>query len=611
MRETLGMRSVLMACVLLAMPGCSSQAGAPRDCAAIREPVHFGTNGRICDSVGFCWANPWPQGNDLRGVWTSPSAKVWSVGAGGTILHFDGHTWSLSAHVPLVSFYGIWGSSDQDIMAVGSEGAIYHFDGRAWMPIPSGVSATLRSIWGFSASDIWVVGDNGVALHFDGATWNSVSVGTTRTLRAVWGAVPSDLWIGGDYATLLHGDGQHFKQMVPQDHPDIEGSYYPGFWGTRSDDVWVIGAEWFGGGAVHWDGHRLGGPERSSYTPLLGRPSAIWGSSAYDVIVVGGRHSYRFDGTAWSDLPVVGNAPINAIAGVGNGDAWAVGDGGQIVYLRGCEWTQVSSNVSPEHFTAFWPSADDDVWAFGKGAFHWDGEKWTSTPIGISEPLYAAWGSGPTDIWAAGAAGKLVHWNGSFWTPFQAPVTNPLRFIWGSSPNDVYAFGGFSAEMIHWDGRAWSVLSNAPPGTVYSLWGSSAQDIWATGDRGVSHYDGKLWSPIAVPLADSAVWGRASDDVWFLQGTSVTHFDGTGFQVHQPGFSRNMDSVWGPSATELWFASSLGFITHFDGSTWSNLAMGNEIAFPTLRGAGHTTWMLGSNGGESFFVSNAMLYRRQ
>jgi hypothetical protein len=399
--------------------------------------------------------------------------------------------------------------------------------------------------------------------------------------------------------------------MVPQDHPEIEWSYNSGFWGSSPDDVWIIGGEWQGGGAVHWDGHRLGGSGRASFSPPLEQPLAIWGSSTSDVIVVGERTSYRFDGTSWTELRRNANSRLNAIAGLANGDAWAVGDRGEIVYLRGCEWTSISNNPLSDYLGALWASSDDDVWAFGKGAFHWDGAKWTSTPIGISEPLYAAWGSGPKDIWAAGAEGKLVHWNGSFWTPFQAPVTNPLRKIWGSSPNDVYAFDGYSAEMIHWDGRAWSVSNNAPPGVVKSLWGSSAQDIWATGESGVFHYDGKLWSPVAVSPFRSGVWGRAANDVWFLGAASVTHFDGASFQVHQPGFFLSVDSVWGPSPTDLWFTSSRGFITHFDGSTWSNLAMGNEIAFPTLRGAGHTTWMLGLNAGQSFSVANAVLYRRQ
>lgn len=611
MRATSGMRMVLVALGLVATSGCSSQRGTQRDCSAVREPVSFGKNGRICDAVGFCWANPWPQGNDLRGVWTSPASDVWAVGAGGTILHFDGTTWSLSAHIPLVSFYGVWGSADHDIWAVGSEGAIYHFDGRAWMPIPSGVNATLRSVWGFSALDVWAVGDGGVALHFDGTIWSAVSLGTTKHLRAVWGATSSDLWIGGDYATLLHGDGQHFEQMEGQDGPEVEFRYYSGFWGSRPDDVWIVGGDWQLGSATHWNGRVFGGGSiREPFPTLRGDTQAIWGSSSSDVIAVGKEYSYRFDGTAWRELPSVGNAPLNAIAGLRNGDAWVVGDRGQMVYLRGCEWTQVSSNVSSQHLSALWASGDDDVWAFGGGAFHWDGERWTSTPIGITEPLYAAWGSGPKDVWAAGASGKLIHWNGSFWTPFQSPVTMPLHGIWGSSPNDVYAIDDFSSQMIHWDGRAWSVLKNAPPGTIHSLWGSSAQDIWAIGKSEVFHYDGNRWSTVVAPFSGGSVWGRAANDVWFLGSPDVTHFDGKSFQVHQPGFSLDVSSVWGPSSTDVWFASSRGFITHFDGSTWSNLPMGNEIRFPELQGAGHTTWMLGVNVGHGPFVANALLYRR-
>lgn len=610
MRATSGMCVALVAVGFAATSGCSSQTGTPRDCSAVREPVNIGSSGRICDSVGFCWANPWPQGNDLRGVWMSPASDVWAVGAGGTILHSDQITWSLSAHIPLASFYGVWGSADDDIWAVGSEGAIYHFDGRAWMLIPSGVTATLRSVWGFAASDVWVVGDGGVALHFDGTTWSAVSLGTTKNLRAVWGADPSDLWIGGDYDTLLHGDGEHFEQMVPQDHPEIEWSYKSGFWGSGPDDVWIIGGEWQGGGAVHWDGHRLGGSGRASFSPPLEQPLAIWGSSTSDVIVVGERTSYRFDGTSWTELRRNANSRLNAIAGLSNGDAWAVGDRGEIVYLRGCEWTSISNNPLSEYLAALWASSDDDVWAFGKGAFHWDGAKWASTPIGISEPLYAAWGSGPKDIWAAGAAGKLVHWNGSFWTPFQAPVTSPLRSIWGSSPNDVYAIDGFTPQMIHWDGRAWSVQNNAPPGIIRSLWGSSAQDIWATGTSDVFHFDGARWAPVSVPEFGGGVWGRAANDVWFLGATGVTHYDGTAFQVHRPGFALYMYEAWGPSPTDLWFRSMPGFISHFDGTVWSNLPTQNDVAFRKITGAGHTTWMLGSSQSDGH-LANAVLFRRQ
>lgn len=592
----------------LLLTGCTSPAEGPRDCAVSREPVTISQAGRICDSIGFCWANPWPQGNDLRGVWVSPAADFWAVGDAGTILHFDGQIWSLSANLPEVSLYGIWGSSDFDIWTVGSGGAIYHYDGRSWMAIPSGVRTTLHGIWGFSSTDIWAVGEAGVALHFDGTTWNTVSVGTTKALLAVWGATPSDLWIGGTHATLLHGDGQRFEQMTSQDHPDVEWSYYSGFWGSRPDDVWVVGGDWQVGSAVHWDGHRLGGNGPTEFATLVEAPQSIWGSGQSDVIVVGERASYRFDGHAWTELARGARSSLRAVTGLANGDAWAVGDGGEIAYLRGCQWTPIWRNQLPDYVATVWAASDDDVWAFGSGAFHFDGHSWTSTDVGVSAPLYAAWGSGPRDIWASGALGKLVHWNGSFWTPFQASTTAPIRVIWGSSPSDVYAVDEITSQMLHWDGLTWSALRDAPPGVIRSLWGSSLTDIWATGPSDVFHHDGKSWSRVVVPEFGGGVWGRSADDVWFFGATGVTHYDGRSFKIHRPGFALYMDEAWGPSQTDMWFRSSRGFISHFDGSNWVNLPTGNTVDFHTLTGAGHTTWASGWSAVGS--LHNAVLYRR-
>jgi hypothetical protein len=40
----------------------------------------------------WTWHNPLPQGNPLSGVWGSSGSDVFAVGAGGTILHYNGST---------------------------------------------------------------------------------------------------------------------------------------------------------------------------------------------------------------------------------------------------------------------------------------------------------------------------------------------------------------------------------------------------------------------------------------------------------------------------------------------------------------------------------------
>ena len=42
----------------------------------------------------WTWQNPHPQGHTLHGVWGSSGSDVYAVGLYGTILYYDGSTWS-------------------------------------------------------------------------------------------------------------------------------------------------------------------------------------------------------------------------------------------------------------------------------------------------------------------------------------------------------------------------------------------------------------------------------------------------------------------------------------------------------------------------------------
>lgn len=55
---------------------------------------------------------------NLRAIWGSGSS-VFAVGAGGTILHYDGTSWSAQTFSVPISLNGVWGTSSSNVFAVG------------------------------------------------------------------------------------------------------------------------------------------------------------------------------------------------------------------------------------------------------------------------------------------------------------------------------------------------------------------------------------------------------------------------------------------------------------------------------------------------------------
>lgn len=153
---------------------------------------------------------------DARAAYLVPEKAVWVVGDRSAVVRYpllpasDGGAESLGQGVviPLASqvdLFAAWSQGD-DLWTAGAKGTILHFDGTRWHIETTGTTATLRAIFGFAANDIWAAGDDGTLLHFDGNVWSPLGVGSYRgNLEAIWGAAPDDVWIGGERMMLHWG----------------------------------------------------------------------------------------------------------------------------------------------------------------------------------------------------------------------------------------------------------------------------------------------------------------------------------------------------------------------------------------------------------------------
>jgi hypothetical protein len=185
------------------------------------------------DASGWT-AHQTPGGGDLWWV-LGIGGEVWSVGAGGRVLHHDGAEWTETVLDPLVTLFGIWGSGAADIWAVGGDvsqsadaAGMWHYDGAGWtaveLPADAAAQIAMYKLWGRSASEVYAVGTGGVILAYDGTSWQGLSSPTDRNLFTLSGTDADLFAVGGAFSgTILHSDGGDFTDETPDLAPQLNG----------------------------------------------------------------------------------------------------------------------------------------------------------------------------------------------------------------------------------------------------------------------------------------------------------------------------------------------------------------------------------------------------
>ena len=103
-------------------------------------------------------------GDDLRGVSALDESHVWAVGVGGTILFYDGTSWTAQAGGATDTLLGVSALNETHVWAVGDGGTILFYDGTSWTAQASGTTDTLYGVSALDESHVWAVGTGGIIL---------------------------------------------------------------------------------------------------------------------------------------------------------------------------------------------------------------------------------------------------------------------------------------------------------------------------------------------------------------------------------------------------------------------------------------------------------------
>ena len=215
---------------LFAVPLVSVQGTSAQDVWA------GGPSGTLVQFDGSSWSlqTTSAAGYDIHGIWPDGTGKVWIAEFAG-FRSWDGSNWGAN-YPTAATVRSLWGGSPNDLWGVGDQGAIYHWLGSEWTLVDSPTIHTLYRLWGRGSNDIWAVGESAI-LHYDGTAWQDKTAVSTGTLWDIWGGEDGVVWAVGVGGAIWHGSATDGFQLIPS--PTSLSLF--SIWGTSSVDIWAVG----------------------------------------------------------------------------------------------------------------------------------------------------------------------------------------------------------------------------------------------------------------------------------------------------------------------------------------------------------------------------------
>ncbi|MBU0742710.1 hypothetical protein KKG45_04240 [bacterium] len=331
------------------------------------------------EKVGEVPQTPFPEPDIIDwvfSIWGSGPDDVFMVGRPGFILHFDGGTWTRT-DVAASTLTTVWGTGPSDVYACGHAGALFHFDGTAWSRMDSGTDMNLYDVGEGPYGEIYTVGHDGVLKKLSGGSWVS-------TQRRAYRSYP------------VEGD------------PPVE---------QAPEDTLVF---------------------RDSIDFLTA--ISAYGIAGNSAIVLMENNHEGFD-HEWEWGPVEDDdfsLMTSAVSSITVDDNYLATDTGKILRLTatfdGYQWVQPRNQQGTPRYPSTFPARVTDLWLDEEADLlyltTWTGRIATMQQDGSSSRtiyadsgwLSAIWGTGSTNIYAAGYGGVVLHFDGNTWEPVDVPL---------------------------------------------------------------------------------------------------------------------------------------------------------------------------------------------
>ena len=574
--------------------GCSSTDATCTFTPTTEDPVQVGVNFALappsqppplCNSYGFCWENPRPQGNKLNDVAVLPSGEVWAVGDAGTVVRRVGTTNTLLSSGTTQALYGA-AVVGTDVVIVGQGGTAMRGAGSAVTTESSGVVQDLYDVGATSAGAV-AVGAGGKILRRSGIAWTGDTSPTTQALRGV-SVTGTDIYAVGDAGTVLANSGAAWRvvsdaQFGSKALSSVAGLGGAAYIGSVTGEIFRQGSPW----------------SRvccNNLPDITGMTSSSFGLLAVG-FTVGGSILQSSDGMTWNTAVDGASTLLYGVAAT-TGEAWAVGDAGTMRRSTdGLSWPTISTGATGLIRAVAGTTAG--YYAAGQSGvlLRSVGTAVLSYTAAGTPDFFGVSAASPTEAWAVGDVGTIYQFNGTAWQKVVSGTGSALRAVWAAGPGDAWAVGD-AGTVVHVKNGSASSMSGGTTQNLLSVWGVSATDIWAVGAAGtVVRYQGSSFAPVTAPAttrAISSVWGNLASNVWMVAGPDVFVWNGNNYQKYTPSLS-DMTAVGGFS-TEVYVTGSKGQLYRYAGPGFTSVETGTRNNLYGIALSATSMWLVGDNG---------------
>lgn len=287
------------------------------------------------------WSIEYLASQPLRDVFFLDSTHGWAVGDEGTMLHYNGTTWTSQMSPTTQRLNSVHMISPTQGWAVGEGATVLRYNGTRWtiyeddyIPPDDYVSITMTN-----NGKGWIAGRGGHILRYSDGHWRhdlEAPDGLTGLNSAFTSEDGTRGWIAGDSGVLMERVGVSTWQLlgviVFQNHYD----------GDLVPDPTSQETPWFGWIVGEYEGGNVSGMLRYPSKACGARIAPCW--------------------VSYADPP---RADLYAVDLVSPTQGWAVGEAGTIAHWNGLSWTIIESRPTANTLWDVQMVSQAQGWAVG------------------------------------------------------------------------------------------------------------------------------------------------------------------------------------------------------------------------------------------------------